>query len=165
MEFFFNLIWIVVGILIGIALLAMLPMIISSIKEGAQNRSKKNLVNSSKNRIVVLGTSLHGPKSLNGWDVGIEFGNSYSRTLKYVRFNAKFQNQVGDRISSEAGGYTGTTLEFTGPLNPGAIVTANWDNFCFYAGNLYFNLESATVVFMDNTEAECPIGQTAHIIR
>lgn len=93
--------------------------------------------------------------SADGIDVTIAYKNISNDPIKYVYFNVKAINAVGDTVSDTIRRKRVTTIKDTGPILPksdGEFPT--WKNAIYQGEAVALSISSATIVYMDGTKKE-----------
>lgn len=93
---------------------------------------------------------ISGSNSAHGWTSKISIANSCGKTIKYVTFNTRAINAVGDPIACEVGNYV-NELTATGPIPHGSTGSWNWENFVYTTDLSRLVLDSIKVDYMDGT--------------
>lgn len=105
-------------------------------------------------KIFSITSSRYEINSVGGINMDAVFRNESSKkTINYVTIDVSFYNAVGDILSNEIGGGTSVSLQYTGPLKPGATSGRRYWNACFYnntfSGTLRIN--SIFIRYSDGT--------------
>lgn len=86
---------------------------------------------------------------------GIEFTfratNSTSKTIKYIRFDVKLKNSVGDLVYDEIKDTNKVNVEIVGPINPGNRINMT-DKIIGYCDDCArIDIEDITIIYTDGT--------------
>ncbi len=92
--------------------------------------------------------------SVGGIEPTITFKNkSSTKTIKYIDLTVEFFNSVGDKLTNDIGfGQTTASMQYTGPLKPGASETVYW-NPVFYNSTFghTLNFKKIEIQYTDGT--------------
>ncbi|MBR5272224.1 MAG: hypothetical protein IKU25_02365 [Clostridia bacterium] len=92
----------------------------------------------------------HQVNSAGGASVRIKFRNDSEKTIKYIVFCTTPYNRVEDAVASRYSHQNGR-LQCTGPINPGAIKDAFWENV-WYNNSIYVaRIDSVEIEYMDGS--------------
>lgn len=109
---------------------------------------KKEVMNSIK----IERAYLSSPNSAGGVDAIISFENVSGKTIKYVLWEGKAKNAVGDFVLNEIGYDEDFGGRYTGPMGTGKSETARWDCVIYNNTAERLVLTKIKVQYMDGTE-------------
>ncbi len=91
--------------------------------------------------------------TVDGVEPWVEFTNNSSKTIKYVSFDVKFYNRVGDPLKNFGWsiGDTYKTLRITGPIEKGETHTAYWDAVFYHSSVTALRVYNVKITYMDGT--------------
>lgn len=127
-------------------------------RQQEEERKKAEAAKSEKERvhslIRVYNLTVDDIDSVGGVDVKISWVNNSDKVIKYIYFDVKAYNAVGDAVESEIGGYMVGNLKDTGPYNHGEgdIAGGIWENVWYNNTVVRLEFSNILIEYMDGTK-------------